>query len=302
MEGKISNFDQIASLRHYKMLDGNEEGLEVIECNNGKIIFLLNVSKALDVMQLYHEGTNIFFISKNGFTKREMPFLKRFEGGMLYTCGLDSVGGRDGFELHGTIHNTPAKVIHSECNKDGITIEAIIKDTSLFGKNLVLKRKVYSEIGSNSVNITDTLVNKGYVEEEYCLLYHVNIGYPMLDEGCEIIADVFEYEARTPWAKEKENEMYKVTKDVVNQEETCYFLTLNLPKISLVNKKLKKQFTLEYSKESLPHFVEWKSMCSSDYALGLEPSTTKLDGKFEYKKIKPDEIIEFNLNIIIDNI
>lgn len=70
----------------------------------------------------------------------------------------------------------------------------------------------------------------------------------------------------------------------------------------MVNEKLKKQFTLEYSNESLPHFVEWKSMCSSDYALGLEPSTTKLDRKFEYKKIKPDENIEFNLNITVDNI
>ena len=102
MIGQVSNFDQIASLRRYTLSDGAGKGLDVIDCDNGKMRFLLNVSKALDVMQLYHEGQNMSFVSKNGFTAREIDFLRRFEGGMLYTCGLDSVGGREGYELHGT--------------------------------------------------------------------------------------------------------------------------------------------------------------------------------------------------------
>lgn len=103
MDGRISNFMQAASIRRYEMTEGKERGLCVLDCDNGKLRFLLNESKALDVMQLYHEGQNISFISKNGFTAREIPFAGRFEGGMVYTCGLDSVGGREGFELHGTL-------------------------------------------------------------------------------------------------------------------------------------------------------------------------------------------------------
>ena len=299
MDGRISNFQQVASIRRYTLSEGREKGLDVLDCDNGKIRFLLNVSKACDIMQLYHEGQNISFISKNGFTKRETPFLRRFEGGMLYTCGLDSVGGRDGFELHGTLHNIPAEIIRAECNENGITVEAIIRDTALFGKNLVLKRKIFTAIGGDSVTLEDTLVNEGYKTEEYCLLYHINVGYPMLDDGAKVIADVESYTPRTAWAKQNEDTMYAMNDAVPNQEEACYFLKLSKPEIALVNEKIGKEFTVSYSGDTLPCFVEWKSMASGDYALGLEPCTTELDNRFAYKTIEVGEEIKFFVKILI---
>ena len=133
MDGRISNYAQVASLRRYTMTEGRAKGIEVLDCDNGKIRFLLNLTKALDMMQLYHEGQNVTFLSKNAFDGREIDFLRRFEGGMLYTCGLDSVGGREGFELHGTLHNIPSELVRAECGEDGIIVEAIVRDTALFG-------------------------------------------------------------------------------------------------------------------------------------------------------------------------
>ena len=147
MDARISNLGQVASLRRYTLTDGPEQGLDVIDCDNGKLRFLINVSKACDIMQLYHKGQNLSFVSKNGFTKREVAFLNRFEGGMLYTCGLDSVGGREGYELHGTLHNTPSRILRATCDEDGIEVEAIIRDTALFGKHLELKRQIRTDIG-----------------------------------------------------------------------------------------------------------------------------------------------------------
>ena len=299
MDGRISNFQQVASIRRYTLTEGRGKGLDVLDCDNGKIRFLLNVSKACDIMQLYHEGQNMSFVSKNGFTKREIPFLRRFEGGMLYTCGLDSVGGRDGFELHGTLHNIPAEIIRAECNENGITVEAIIRDTALFGKNLVLKRKIFTAIGGDSVTLEDTLVNEGYKTEEYCLLYHINVGYPMLDNGAKVVADVESYTPRTAWAKQNETTMYAMNDAVPNQEEACYFLKLSKPEIALVNEKIGKKFTVSYSGDTLTHFVEWKSMASGDYALGLEPCTTELDDRFAYKTIEVGEEIKFFVKILI---
>ena len=299
MDGRISNFQQVASIRRYTLTDGREKGLDVLDCDNGKIRFLLNVSKACDIMQLYHEGQNMSFVSKNGFTKRETPFLNRFEGGMLYTCGLDSVGGREGYELHGTLHNIPAEIIRAECNENGITVEAIIRDTALFGKNLVLKRKIFTEIGGDSITLKDTLINEGYKAEEYCLLYHINVGYPMLDDGVKVIADVESYTPRTAWAKQNETTMYAMNDAVPNQEEACYFLKLSKPEITLVNEKNGKEFTVTYSGDTLPCFVEWKSMASGDYALGLEPCTTELDNRFAYKTIEVGEEIKFFVKILI---
>lgn len=294
MNGKISNFQQIASLRRYTLEGGKEKGIDVIDCDNGKLRFLLNVSKACDVMQLYHEGQNTSFISKNGFTLREPPFGNRFEGGMLYTCGLDNVGGmRDGNPVHGSLHNIPAEIVRAECNDEGIVVEAIIRDTALFGKNLVLRRRIYSAIGSESLRLEDTLVNEGYRTENYCMLYHVNFGYPLLDEGARIVADVAKCDPRTDWARENEATVCEITEPLPEQKETCYFLTFNKPQISLVNDKLGKSVTLSYSGDTLPHFVEWKSMACGTYALGFEPTTTELDDRFAYKTLESGESVRF---------
>lgn len=299
MDGRISNFAQIASIRRYELTEGAERGLRVLDCDNGRLRFLLNESKALDVMQMYHKGENVSFVSKNGFTAREIAFENRFEGGMLYTCGLDSVGAREGFELHGSHHNTPARVTRAEVNEEGILIEAEIRETALFGKNLVFRRRVFSRIGSDELEISDTLENCGTREEEYCLLYHVNVGYPMLDAGAELLDDAEEVIPRTPWAAEHIGLRRAIGAAVANQEEMCYFLRLKTPSVSLRNPKINKMFTLKWSQETLPCFVEWKSMAAGDYALGLEPCTTELDDGFAYRSLKRGEKRQFFLRMSI---
>ena len=104
MIGQISNFSQIASIRRYTITSGVSQGLNVIDCDNGKLRFILNESRCLDVMQLYHEGQNVSYLSKNGFTNKTCSFPYRFEGGMIYTCGFEGIGDVPGEEPHGTIH------------------------------------------------------------------------------------------------------------------------------------------------------------------------------------------------------
>lgn len=299
MNGKISNFLQVASARRYTITEGQAKGLDVIDCDNGKIRFLVNASKACDIMQLYHEGQNISFISKNGFTNRETDFLSRFEGGMVYTCGLDNLGRRENYQMHGTFHNIPAEIVCVQCNEKGIEIQAIIRDTSLFGKNLVMERRIFSPIGADWVELTDTLINEGYKDENYCLLYHVNIGYPMLDDGARIIADVKSIDGRMDCAEEHQEQPFEICDCIPNVNENCYYLDLEKPEISVINKKIGKKVKLSYSKDTLPYFLEWKSMAGGDYALGLEPCSTELDDGFTYKVIKPQEIIVFSLKLEI---
>lgn len=303
MDARISNFGQIAGIRRYTVTEGREKGLDVIDCDNGCLRFLLNVSKACDIMQLYHKGQNMTFVSKNGFMQKDLPFGNRFEGGMLYTCGLESVGDRDGFEPHGTIHTTPAQITRAECTEAGILVEAVIRATEMGGKNLALKRSITSAVGSDSVTVEDKLVNEGFLDAQYCLLYHVNLGYPMLDEGAKVVADFEKYEPRTPWAAENMDTAFTVEAPVPEKEEVCYFLKMKKPEASLVNEKLGKTFTVSYSGDTLPHFVEWKNMVSGDYALGLEPSTTQLDeGRFAYSQIKAGQAIDFKVKLTVSQL
>ncbi len=299
LNGKISHLTQAVSLRRYTLTEGEGKGLDVIDCCNGQLRFLVNVTKACDIMQVYHKGENVSFISKNGFSAREVPFSKRFEGGMLYTCGLDNVGGREGFEVHGGFHNTPAEVISAVCDEQGISIEARVACTELFGCNFVMKRKIACALNSESIVIEDTLYNAGYVAENYCLLYHVNIGYPLLDEGGRIVADVGACEPRTPWAAANAGKAFCIEDPTPGAEETCYYLTLNKPEITYLNAKTGKSLTLRYAGKSLTRFLEWKSMACGDYALGLEPCTTALDDGFEYQVLGPQETETFRLELTI---
>ena len=125
MNGKIANQMQIASLRRYTLTEGRASGLDVIDCDNGKLRFLINVSRACDVMQMYHEGENLSFISKNGFEARALPFRRRFEGGMLYTCGLESLGAREGYEIHGSFHNIPAEILEQVQKSNNIDLAQV---------------------------------------------------------------------------------------------------------------------------------------------------------------------------------
>lgn len=302
MVERISNLEQVASLRRYTLTDGRGKGLDVIDCDNGKLRFLLNVSKACDMMQLYCDGKNMTFISKNGFIKRELPFADRFEGGMIYTCGLDSAGEREGFDEHGSFHNIPAEILRTECSAEGIVVEAVIRDTRMGGKNLVFHRKITSALGSDTVSVEDTLTNEAYQDEDFCLLYHVNIGYPMLDEGARIVADVEGCAPRTPWAEKNMESAYQISAPLPGMEETCYYLKVKKPEVSLVNEKIGKKFTVSYSGDTLPHFLEWKNMTCGDYAVGLEPCNTKLDGLFSYSTIKAGETIAFRVSLRVSEL
>lgn len=284
------------------LTDGAKAGLKIVEVDNGNLRFLLNESKALDISQLWKEGENVSFLSKNGLNARELPFARRFEGGMLYTCGLNSVGDRAGHELHGGFHNTPAEIFRIDCNEEKIAVSARISDSALFGKNLVLTRTVETLVGSDTLTVTDTLENMGTREEEYCILYHVNLGYPFLDQGVTIEADEEEAIPRTAWAKERTGDRLVFGGAADGEEERCYFIRHKTPFVRVVNREKGRAFELAYSKETLPCFVQWNSAASGDYALGLEPSTTCLDGAFAYRRIAPKERIVFKLSLAVKNL
>jgi hypothetical protein len=130
------------------------------------------------------------------------------------------------------------------------------------------------------------------------LLYHVNLGYPFLDEGTKICGNIDKCEPRTKWAEINQKDYNVMGKPVPNAEETCYFLSLDEPYIEVENAKLKKKVRLDFS-SSFTHFVLWKSTRSNDYAMGVEPSTTKLDSHFKYLGIKRGESKKFSMNFSV---
>ena len=193
-------------------------------------------------------------------------------------------------------------MICTQCDEEGIVVEALVRDTALFGQNLVMRRRITSAIGSDSLKIEDTLTNMGYKDEKYGILYHTNLGYPMLDEGVTVELDAAEYCPRTAWSDKCMDTRLYMENPVVDNEETCYFMTLNKPEVRVINRKISKVFSLAYSQDTFPCFVEWKSMVSGAYALRPEPCSTELDDTFVRRTLKAQESITFTLQISVTEI
>ena len=299
MNAKIGNPEQVCMAQRVQVTDGRGNGARQIYVANGKLHFVLSESNALDIFRLWHEGTNVGFVSKNGLYTAPADFRHTFPCGMLYTCGLDAIGGVDGHPLHGRIHSIPAEVSELAADEKGVRIVAEIRDTSLFGENLVVTRTIETAAGSDEIKLTDRIRNLAFREEKYCMLYHVNVGYPLVDAGAKIEGRFAKSLPRNEWAKHEMAKMLDIEPPEDNLEETCYFHQTADGAMSVVNRRLGKKFTV---KSSLRKFVEWKSRASGDYVIGLEPCTSWLDGWLKYSVLKPGKSATHTLVLKMENL
>ena len=299
MNPKIGNEEQVCSAQRVQVTDGRGNGARQIYVANGKLNFVLSESNCLDIFRLWHEGVNVGFVSKNGLYTAPADFLHNFPCGMLYTCGLDAIGGVEGHPLHGRIHSIPAEIKELVADEKGVKVVAEIRDTALFGENLVLTRTVETSAGSDEIKLTDRLENRAFRDEKYCMLYHVNVGYPFVDAGAKIEGKFVKSLPRTDWARHEMAKMLDIEPPKDNLEETCYFHQTADGAMAVVNRKLGKKFAV---KSSLKKFVQWKSRASGDYVIGLEPCTSWLDGELKYSVLKPGKSVTHTLVLKAENI
>ena len=152
------------------------------------------------------------------------------------------------------------------------------------------------EINKNDIIINDVVENRHYVSADYVLLYHINYGYPFLDENLKLEIPAVNSEPLTQAAKEKQNEMYKITSPIDGGEENVYYHTLSKGEVRLANKNI--SVLMKYDINDFPYTLEWKSMISGDYALGIEPSLTRFDD-FKMRKIDSNESKNYKITINI---
>ena len=68
-----------------------------------------------------------------------------------------------------------------------MSITGKIKQTKIFGPSLELRRTISGTIGQASIRIHDEVINIGNTPAPHMILYHFNFGWPLVDEGTDII-------------------------------------------------------------------------------------------------------------------
>ncbi|MBR1968558.1 MAG: DUF4432 family protein [Clostridia bacterium] len=295
MNKKLGNPEQLISAYELKFDAGSADGKKVILVHNGGMEMMFSKDNALDILYLKYNGKNISFLSKNGINDNRGTFINRFEAGFLYTCGMDNISDLNSDKpMHGSLHITKAENVKITTTEDAVIVEGVVKETALFGKNLALYRRF--TVKSDSVEINDTMVNEAFVDSDYVMLYHVNFGYPFLDESLEIKMNLSKSEGRTPYAVQGLKDQFIITAPVDGGEEQCFYNYSKDGVVDLINKKLGVSCQMVYGLDTLPYQVEWKSMVSGDYALGIEPATA-LFNNFKMMPIKAGEKKNFSIKL-----
>ena len=263
------------------------DGKNCILVINGELEVLFNKDNALDIVWVRFKGVNLSFLSKNGLNDGQRDFVGNFEGGFLYTCGMDNVSSCVPEKpVHGSLHYKKVDCAYSY-EKDGVVyVCGDVKESALFGKNLLLKRRY--EITENSLTVNDTVENKGYKDAEYVFLYHFNYGYPFLDECLKLEVPAINSDPLTEIAKKRSSEKFTITAPLDCNDEDVYYHTLSEGKVSLFNPNKNVKVEMLYDTSVFPVTLEWKSMTSGDYALGIEPSLTRFDD-FKMRTLAPSE-------------
>lgn len=312
--GYLCHPQQMYTLRRVTVAEGKAKGVGVIEVSTaGGLQVDILPDAGLDIGQVRYRGTNVTFLSKNGYDSPaaiapyETEFLKTFPGGMLYTCGLRSTGGahRDGDEwhpLHGRYHSLAADQISAEVEDNVITIKGTIRETSLFGHCLELKRTIRIPVFGTEITVSDQLTNLAHGPEEYALLYRCNFGYPLVSAQARLaLPSVRKTTPRTPFASTGLGRETTFDAPIPGEEERVFFHEDMAHEVSLLNEAVGIRMDLTWS-DSLPILAHWRSMASGDYVCGLEPTNCYIMGrKFERENgtlpvLQPFETVKTEVN------
>ena len=319
-KGYLCHPAQLYSLRRVNISEGKAKGVNIIEvCTADGLSVDILPDAGLDIGQARYKGTNISFISKNGYDSPsaiipyETEFLHTFPGGMMYTCGLRSTGGahRDAEEwhpLHGRYHSLMAEQVSAEVVDNEIQIKGVMRETALFGHCLELKRTICIPIFGAEISVKDEVTNLSHKQEEYALLYHCNFGWPLVSEDAYVeLPEDRQTTPRTEYAATGLGKETTFVAPIVGEEERVFFHEKMEHKAAIVNEKIGIRMDLEWS-ENLPILAHWRSMARGDYVCGLEPTNCYIMGrKYEREHgtlpvLEPFETIKTKIKIKLNQI
>jgi hypothetical protein len=239
-------------------------------------------------------------VSPSYYEPEGMGWLRGFYGGLLVTCGLRNVGGPRTIDgqaagLHGRISYIPARNVWADAAWEGdeyvMWVQGKVQQTSVFGENLQLTRRITARLGEPRVWIDDVVENLGHRSSVHRILYHCNIGFPIVDEGAELVG---------AWSKSERVQgepeeayaggAFRFEKPTREYEQRVYVHDLSVGEdgfvhVALVNRGFRGGqgigVYLRYRKDELPIFNEWKMMGHGDYVVGMEPANCRSDGRDE---------------------
>lgn len=313
----VGSIDQIFSARPIQYLDGKAAGLRCIQVKNDILSFSVMQDRCLDLLDLNFKGINLSFLSKTGITNSSFTDIssdsaRSFMVGALFTCGFEnlhtakSIDGKD-YPQHGRIRSTPAEKVSILTSNDNkvISISGEMRESELFGENIVLRRRIETSFQHYTIDIYDEIQNQGFRNEPLLFLYHCNAGYPFLTPGVEIMIPSKKIEPRDDISRQNIKKINIVDSPVNNEPEQVFLHELNHDPqgntvVAFINNNSSIALAYRWNVKDIPLMAQWKSRSSGDYVCAFEPTNSGFEGRNKVTQwLKPFETKNNHIQICL---
>jgi hypothetical protein len=159
----------------------------------------------------------------------------------------------------------------------------------------VLRRRIEALAGTSRITISDSVSNETCRPTPHMLLYHINLGWPLLDEGAVFTAPIEE----TVWSSvSPEDQAYGCLTQPAPLERSGQQVFVHrvrpdgdgLISAALLNARLKTGLRVSWPKAQLPWLQQWQCATEGVYALGIEPVTNRFGSRADLSQ--SGEILE----------
>lgn len=321
---------QIARVRTSVLDDGRGRGIRIADVDNGTgLHFCVLLDRGMDIGEASFKGIPFAYMSPVGlvhpayFESDGSRWLRSFNAGLMTGCGLRNVGSPEAeigmrpdgpLGLHGRLSNTPAETISvTQEWVDGryqLSVCGIVREVSFFGENLELKRTISTAMGDNSITIRDVVSNQGFRPSPLMMLYHVNVGFPLLTENVVLEANIARTSPRSEVAAKGIDVWARGQRPTAGYQEQCFYHDIKedddgMARMTLRSPDSGMALEVAYRKAELPCFTQWKMMGEQEYVMGLEPANCHPDGQTSergngtLKIIEPGEKVDFKAVITL---
>jgi hypothetical protein len=325
----VGRESQLFGTREYTLTSGRAEGVKAIDVKNGDgLEFTILTSKGMDISQLSFRGINFSYLSDVGisspyyYNDDDFEFTRNWHAGFLTTCGLRHTGfpsteNKEAFGLHGRVSNIPAEEVYAgtdwENGEAFMTIKGKVREVRFQGENILLEREIVCKAGENKISIRDKITNLGFDTQPLMILYHMNMGYPLLDASSYFLSTSKGMTPLFPAGEQDKANYLKCHEPIPNYEQQAYFHDNLYSKqdgksyIALINEGIGKGVVVKFDRKQLNWLLQWKHLKEREYAVGLEPANCRPNvgdrkeivdsGDMQY--IKPGETKRFELEVVI---
>jgi hypothetical protein len=293
------DLSQVGGIRIFCLEEGSERGVRTAEIDTGLLRLTVYLDRGMDIGPAHYKNIPLGWISPTGtvspayFDHNPKGWLSSFHGGLLTTCGLTQAGppGEEDGELlgqHGNINHLPAWRVNHGLEWQGddccFWLEGQMRDVSVFGHDLLLTRRISANLGESHFVIADEVTNMGSAVAPYMILYHFNLGFPLIAAGTLIDTPSLEIIPRDEDAARGVKISNIADEPQRGYREQVFFHRLKadeygVVKARAVNRNLGLALTITFKQQELSEFTQWKMMGEKTYVMGLEPGNCRPEGR-----------------------